>query len=663
LKRGVPLFFITVTWLGLLRGFPSSSPALWFPLCLVTALLSYALQHREKKEEFRVEFLFSLLLLPAAMIQLFQYGHIRQVYFPLIAFMTSCFSLNVVMISISLLAIQIPLSLITWMPGPRSFLGMTDFVEEAVLLFFLGLTAVVSSFIFNRLKSGKEKAEMSLSKIHEDARDIGRETAMESLNTEETLSHYFASMLKTDEEIVELLVAIKHAVFADSAHLFLPDSNSHKLRCSTEGKGEIIITGPGGISNCMRDKKTFSVSQFDEKKLNLGYVKNMKVLSAIAVPIMEGSSLIGVLAVDSARAHAFNDAEKSTIERFAGQLIRILERERIYFEIKRDVFGLRILKEASSNLITSLNKEVIARKLCEGAEKISAAQVYFFISSGKKYDLIYHNSGSKFEGRKFSFEKTVINFAIENQHRHYVRDLREYPIQIMPFHTEGIRSVLAIPMIYERSVLGIFVMLSENVDFLDTLQVGLLEVLCNQASTSIANARLHSRIEKLATTDGLTGLFNHRVFQEKFSEELKRQNRISGSVSLMLTDIDFFKKVNDTYGHPVGDLVLKGVSKIIRDTLRDIDIPARYGGEEFAMILPGTDGKGAKIMAERLRSAVMEKVFSAEDRPVRVTISIGIAVAPIDAKGKEDLIEKADKALYHAKHNGRNQSVLWNTIK
>jgi diguanylate cyclase (GGDEF)-like protein len=206
-------------------------------------------------------------------------------------------------------------------------------------------------------------------------------------------------------------------------------------------------------------------------------------------------------------------------------------------------------------------------------------------------------------------------------------------------------------------------MLSEKRDFLNTFQIGLLEVLCNQASISIANAKLHAEIEKLATTDGLTGLYNHRRFQENLTEEFKRLNRHLSPVSLMLTDIDYFKKVNDNYGHPAGDIVLKGVSKIIRKEIRDVDVPARYGGEEFAVILPGTDAEGAKNIAERLRKAVMNTNFSADGKLLKITISIGIAAAPVDAKGKEELIEKADKALYHAKHNGRNQSVIWNSIR
>ena len=233
----------------------------------------------------------------------------------------------------------------------------------------------------------------------------------------------------------------------------------------------------------------------------------------------------------------------------------------------------------------------------------------------------------------------------------------------MPFETRDVCSVFAVPMLYEKGLVGLFVMLSEKKDFLDTFQIGLLEVLCNQASISIANAKLHAEIEKLATTDGLTGLYNHRRFQEMLSEEFKRLNRQSSPVSLILTDIDHFKKVNDTYGHPAGDLVLKGVSKIIREAIRDIDVPARYGGEEFAVILPGTDAEGGRQIAERVRKAVMEASFSSEGKELKVTISLGIASAPADASRKEELIEKSDQALYHAKHNGRNQTALWRGIQ
>jgi diguanylate cyclase (GGDEF)-like protein len=117
--------------------------------------------------------------------------------------------------------------------------------------------------------------------------------------------------------------------------------------------------------------------------------------------------------------------------------------------------------------------------------------------------------------------------------------------------------------------------------------------------------------------------------------------------------------VNDTYGHPVGDAVLKRVSGTISKIIRNIDVAARYGGEEFAVILVGTDARGAEKMAERLRRTVMDMKISAERNTFSVTVSIGIATSTGDAGKKEDIIERADKALYHSKRNGRNQSTVW----
>jgi len=661
--RGLPLLFAFAAWFGLLRGLPETRPFFWFPFCCVVAALCLFLYLRSKSDEVvAVAFLFSLLLVPAGIVQTFHLLRLWPLYYPVIIAMTYFFSLPVVLVSLLLFSLQIVASLLNVTDGLQSFLGITNPVEAGLTSAFLMLTAGVSSVLIKRLRSEKEEAETSLKNIRESARSIARETDLESLTSEETTSHYYASMLKTNEELRELLVAIRHSVFADAASLFVPEREEFSLRCSTEDPTGIGITGGGVIGKCLRDRRTLSLSGTDEKKISPGYVKDIKVLSIIAVPILEGASLVGALSVDSARQHAFNEPEKESVERFAGQLARILERERIYFMIKRDVSGLKVLRDQSANLVASLNIEVIGRNLRKGAEKIEVAQVFFFVRAGKKYNLVHHNAPYEVSDRKVSFEASVINLALENRHLLYVSDMKDF--KGMPFKTQGeVRSMLAVPMLYERDLLGLLVMLSEEIDFLDLHQRNLIEVLCNQASASLANARLHAKIEKLATTDGLTGLLNHRVFQEKFTEELKRQNRLSGPVSLILTDIDFFKKVNDTYGHPVGDIVLKGVSKIIRETVRDIDIPARYGGEEFAVILPETDGAGAQIIAERLRNAVGGKTFNADGKAFNVTISMGISVAPEDAKRKEELIEKADQALYHAKHNGRNQSVLWSSIR
>ena len=130
-------------------------------------------------------------------------------------------------------------------------------------------------------------------------------------------------------------------------------------------------------------------------------------------------------------------------------------------------------------------------------------------------------------------------------------------------------------------------------------------------------------------------------------------------MSLILTDIDHFKRVNDTYGHPVGDQVLRGVAKLVGEMVRKIDVVARYGGEEFAILMEGTDAEGALILAERIREEVKKLEFSSDRGAFSVTLSLGLADFPDDAPDKEALVERADQALYHAKHGGRDRSVTF----
>jgi diguanylate cyclase (GGDEF)-like protein len=190
----------------------------------------------------------------------------------------------------------------------------------------------------------------------------------------------------------------------------------------------------------------------------------------------------------------------------------------------------------------------------------------------------------------------------------------------------------------------------------------MLEVIAQQVATSVANAQLYAQMEEMATTDALTGLFNRRVFKERLAEVIARGERGAGASSLLLTDIDHFKRINDTYGHPVGDEVLRRVSATFREVLRQTDIPARYGGEEFVVILEGTALEGAALIAERLRVAVAALRFEAPQGEFQISMSFGVAAWPEDARDGEALIERADQALYFAKKSGRDQVRLWRRL-
>jgi two-component system cell cycle response regulator len=181
--------------------------------------------------------------------------------------------------------------------------------------------------------------------------------------------------------------------------------------------------------------------------------------------------------------------------------------------------------------------------------------------------------------------------------------------------------------------------------------------------------QLHStkaQLEKLSVTDGLTGLYNHRHFEERLREEFRRGHRYSDPVALIMLDLDHFKSINDRYGHPFGDRVLRGTAELISTSIRDPDICARYGGEEFALILPKAHLQGAITVAERIHREMGQKTYSVEGDPgqgkaaeVRVTVSQGIAFFPSkDVTSPETLVKFADEALYRAKRDGRNAICL-----
>jgi len=184
------------------------------------------------------------------------------------------------------------------------------------------------------------------------------------------------------------------------------------------------------------------------------------------------------------------------------------------------------------------------------------------------------------------------------------------------------------------------------------------ESLLRQAFMVLENAWLYRQIARISVTDGLTGLTNFRHFREQTQREHSRARRHNDPYSVLLMDIDHFKKINDVYGHPAGDTVLREMAAIFREAVRLTDLPARYGGEEFVVFLPRTRLPEAAIVGERIREAVERKVFAAPSPMIRCTVSVGIADYLPGTEGTEEtVIGRADQALYAAKRGGRNRVV------
>lgn len=199
----------------------------------------------------------------------------------------------------------------------------------------------------------------------------------------------------------------------------------------------------------------------------------------------------------------------------------------------------------------------------------------------------------------------------------------------------------------------------------ESMQAGASDFVTKPVESSVLDIRIQKAIEyahtkRLANTDGLTGLYNYRSFQERLEQEVERANRYRRALSLIMIDIDYFKRYNDTYGHPQGDSILVEVALALRQLSRTSDIVARYGGEEFAMILPETDLANAEALGQRLREYVENRLSTREVQlpDQALTISVGIA-SHLEGSPKETLVETADAALYQAKRGGRNRVVVW----
>ncbi|MFQ5381809.1 MAG: diguanylate cyclase, partial [Dehalococcoidia bacterium] len=175
-------------------------------------------------------------------------------------------------------------------------------------------------------------------------------------------------------------------------------------------------------------------------------------------------------------------------------------------------------------------------------------------------------------------------------------------------------------------------------------------------------ARMTARLAALAETDGLTGAYNHRHFYKELEKEIDASSRYGRHTSLIMADLDFFKRVNDTYGHPVGDIVLRESAVAMSSTLRATDTLARYGGEEFAILLPETDERHAVEVAERLRAAIGAIIVPAGDHEVTITASFGVAEFPGAALDPASLVAAADSALYYSKKNGRDQVCAFSNL-
>ncbi|MEB3284455.1 MAG: sensor domain-containing diguanylate cyclase [Candidatus Sericytochromatia bacterium] len=321
------------------------------------------------------------------------------------------------------------------------------------------------------------------------------------------------------------------------------------------------------------------------------------------------------------------------------------------------VWQLEQLYDVSRGISSSLERDRVATELMQRAVELLGAR--------KGLLLLKDDSGEWCE------VLASFGFSLENA---VPRDSVNHPWLLASLESEAPRAfvqselphdfdatwALSAPIVYQERLLGVLVVFDKEAaeglePFSSEEDVPMLANIASLAATAIENARLY----ELATVDGLTRLFIRRHFEQRLSEELRRSERYGTQASLLIMDIDHFKRFNDTHGHQTGDEVLRWVARTIRHSIRDVDVPGRFGGEELLVLMPETETDGAYIMAERVREAIgaMELPGPAGE-PLGVTVSVGVATFPDHGRDATALVESADRALYRSKALGRNRVTL-----
>lgn len=394
--------------------------------------------------------------------------------------------------------------------------------------------------------------------------------------------------------------------------------------------------------------------------------------SCCFVPLVHQGSVIGLLSIGGKKnAEPFMEEDLEFLhilsEQAAGSIItaKLYEKNELgIIELNKTVKNLSILHDIGramidigdlKNLLIFILKQAIettdAQKgslmLFDQNAKLLVVRVVQGLPDKKTEEAINAGElscrtfavGEGIAGKVFETREPLIVNAAEKDER-YIEN-----------QSSNVESILCIPLVVADEAIGVINITNKiaSKGSFTGEDLQLLTALGNQAAVAINNTSLH----EMAITDELTKLYIRRFFNLKLESEFRRAKRYRKKLTLAMCDIDYFKKVNDTFGHQVGDTVLQTVANLLKTQVRDTDIPARFGGEEFVVILPETSGEGAQVFGERFREAVAES--TTPELPRQVTISIGLATYPDDADSIQTLIGAADSAMYEAKQRGRNR--------
>lgn len=423
----------------------------------------------------------------------------------------------------------------------------------------------------------------------------------------------------------------------------------------------------GAIAAALAEQKPITIAG-PRAIRHVPYYTQAATVGAVSVtPVLDHGHPRGVLVADRAGNSEFNDSEQELLVAATRFLLRSIENERVFVQLESAKIEQGKLYRAAG-LLAAATTEVQVIESGVGCAREFAAFDLAIVSLFDKLTLEHEICAASGEqtgqlvGKRFKHNAGLVSMVVANRHPLPYRGDYD-PIRQLVFdrgiELPALPSLLVLPLLVHDRALGTLILGSRRKSAFGESVRPSLEVLASHMAVSLANARMLTRLEELATTDGMTGLMNRRTLLDVAGQKIRAARRFGKPLTVLVCDIDHFKRVNDNHGHDTGDQVIKGFAAALRRVKRDIDVVARIGGEEFVYLCEETSETGGLQLAERIRRELEAMRFMTEQGEIQVTASVGVATFPAAGQEWEGLFKSADEALYASKRCGRNRVTLW----